>query len=143
MNTPDLYKYLSQKLEQKRKEHPSFKLMEIDDNLFPNGVVTFDTEKIEARDSNDNLKTVKEIVAESWEKGSKNHLMIEGEGGIGKTVTLLNIPDKFTPSPDPFPSIYIPLHEVKGEFDTIEKYIRKRVLNNRENLYGIIMDLIE
>ena len=48
MNTPDLYKYLSQKLEQKRKEHPSFKLMEIDDNLFPNGVVTFDTEKIES-----------------------------------------------------------------------------------------------
>ncbi len=91
MNTPNLYEYLSKKLEQKRKEYPSFRLMEIDDRLFPNVQTLHSTLVLEARDSNDKLKTVKEIVAESWEKGNKNHLMIEGEGGIGKTVTLLSI----------------------------------------------------
>lgn len=143
MSTLTLYEYLSKKLEQKRKEHPSFRLMEIDDRLFPNAQTMHSTLVLEALNSNDELKTVKEIVAESWEKGSKNHLMIEGEGGIGKTVTLLSIPDKFTPSPEPFPSIYIPLHEVKGDFDTIEKYIRKRVLSNKEHLYERLLDLID
>ena len=98
MNTPTLYDILSKKLEQKRKEHPSFRLMEIDDSLFPNAQTTHSTLVLEAIDSNNKLKTVKEIVAESWGKGSKHHLMIEGEGGIGKTVTLLSIPGKFTPS---------------------------------------------
>ena len=143
MNTPTLYDILSQKLEQKRKEHPSFRLMEIDDRLFPNAQTKHSTLVLEARNSNDELKTVKEIIAESWEKGDKNHLMIEGEGGIGKTVTLLSIPDKFTPSPKPFPSIYIPLHELKGDFNTIEKYIRKRVLSNNEHLYVKLLNLIE
>ena len=143
MSTPNLYDILSQKLEQKRKDHPSFRLMKIDDRLFPNAQTKHSTLELEARNSNDEIKTVAEIVAESWEKGDKNHLMIEGEGGIGKTVTLLSIPDKFTPSPEPFPSIYIPLHEVKGDFDTIEKYIRKRVLSNKEHLYEQLLNLIE
>lgn len=141
MSNTTLHEYLAKKLEQKRKDHPSFRLMEIDDNLFPNGVVTFDTEKIEARDSNNKLKTVKEIVAKSWEKGSKNHLMIEGEGGMGKTVTLLSIPIKFTPFP--IPAIYIPLHELTNSDNPIEYYIKRWVLNNKEDLYRQLLDLID
>jgi len=141
MSTPTLSVILSQKLEQKRKEHPSFRLMKIDDRLFPNAQSRHSTLVLEARNSNDELKTVKEIVAESWKKGDKNHLMIEGEGGIGKTVTLLSIPDKFTPFP--VPAIYIPLHELPQGDDPIERYIKKRVLSNKEDLYGQLFDLLE
>ena len=141
MSTSTLCEYLAKKLEQKRKEHPSFRLMEIDDRLFPNAQTTHSTLVLEALDSNDKLKTMKEIVAESWEKGSKNHLMIEGEGGIGKTVTLLSIPDKFTPFP--IPAIYIPLHELTKKEDPIEYYIKKWILNNKEGLYVQLLDLID
>ena len=134
MSTPTLYDILSKKLEQKRKDHPSFRLMKIDDRLFPNARTKHSTLELEARNSNDELKTVTAIVAESWKKGDKNHLMIEGEGGIGKTVTLLSIPDKFTPFP--VPAIYIPLHELPQGDDPIERYIKKKVLSNKEDLYG-------
>ena len=138
MNTPTLYDILSQKLEQKRKDHPSFKLLDIDENLFPNGIITFETE---AKDSDNKLKTVKDIVADSWKKGEKNHLMIQGEGGIGKTVTLLSFPVMFD---DNFvPAIYIPLHEIKGgeNDDLIENYIKKRVLDEDEELFRQLKEL--
>lgn len=141
MSSPTLHEYLSKKLEEKRKNHPSFRLMEIDDRLFPNAQTKYSTLELEARNSNDELTTVKEIVAESWKKGDKNHLMIEGEGGIGKTVTLLSIPDKFTPFP--VPAIYIPLHELPKEDDPVEGYIKKKVLSNKEDLYGQLLDLLE
>ena len=141
MNTPTLSDILSKKLEQKRKEHPSFRLMDIDDRLFPNAQTMNSTLVLEARDSNNELKTVREIVAESWEKGSQNHLMIEGEGGIGKTVTLLSIPDKFTLFP--VPAIYIPLHELTKKEDPIEHYVKRWILNNKEDLYEQLLNLLD
>ena len=141
MSIPTLSDILSKKLEQKRKEHPSFRLMDIDNRLFPNAQTMNSTLVLEARDSNNELKTVREIVAESWEKGSQNHLMIEGEGGIGKTVTLLSIPDKFTPFP--VPAIYIPLHELTKKEDPIEHYIKRWILNNKEDLYVQLLELID
>ena len=141
MSTPTLSDILSRKLEQKRENHPSFKLMKIDDRLFPNAQTMNSTLVLEARDSNNEPKTVREIVAESWEKGSKNHLMIEGEGGIGKTVTLLSIPNKFTPFP--VPAIYIPLHELPKGDDPIEGYIRKKILNGKAALFEQLLDLID
>lgn len=128
--------YLKKKLEEKRKHHPSFRLMDIDEDLFPNGMVTFDTE---ALDSNNELKTVRTIVAQSWERDETNHLMIEGEGGIGKTVTLLSLPDSFAPYP--VPAIYIPLHELKEETNTIEKYIKTRVLESMEQ-YDLLQKVV-
>lgn len=129
---------LKNKLEEKRKHHPSFRLMDIDKKLFPNGMVTFDTE---ALDSNNEPKKIKEIVAESWKRGETNHLMIEGEGGIGKTVTLLSMPDNF--APHPVPAIYIPLHELKEETNTIEKYIKNRVLDSKDKeQYDLLQDIV-
>ena len=127
---------LKEKLENKRKYHPSFRLMDIDDDLFPDGMVTFDTE---AMDSNNELKTVREIIAEGWKRGETNHLMIEGEGGIGKTVTLLSLPDKF--APHYVPAIYIPLHELKEETNTIEKYIKNRILESKEQ-YDLLQEIV-
>ena len=142
MSTPILYDILSQKLEQKRKDHPSIKLMEIDDRLFPKGLAKNSEITLEALNSNNELKTVKEIVAESWEKDYQNHLIIEGEGGIGKTVTLLNIPNRFDGI---IPAIYIPLHEVKGakESETIKDYILDRVLDNDTELLNQMMAIIK
>ena len=141
-NAPSLGDCLLKKLKQKRDNHPSFKLMDIEDDLFPDGMITFEFET-EALDSDDQLKRVKDIVEESWNKPDRNHLMIEGIGGIGKTVTLLSLPDKF--APHYVPAVYIPLHELQGETSTIEKYIKGQVLdyNDREVRYGELMDVVE
>lgn len=136
-----LNKWLDRKFKNKRKSHPSFQLMKIDSRLFPNAHAKQRPIKLQSIDSNNELKTVGEIIAESWKNGEVNHLMIEGEGGIGKTVTLLNIPDKL--APHYIPTIYIPLHELTKDDDPIECYIKKKILNNKEELYQQLLDLIE
>ena len=133
--------FFKEKLLQKRDNHPSFKLMDIEDDLSPDGMITFEFET-EALDSDNQLKSVKDIVAESWNKQDRNHLMIEGKGGIGKTVTLLRLPDKL--APHYVPAVYIPLHELKGETNTIEKYIKSQILdyNDNEARFGQLMDSV-
>ncbi|MBR5175054.1 MAG: hypothetical protein IKW89_03875 [Bacteroidales bacterium] len=113
--------------------------MEIEDQLFPDGLP--ELYRIEAMDSSDRIKPVKRIVTESWNR-KKNHLMIEGEGGIGKTVTLLFLPDKFVPHK--VPAVYVQLHELKvsrdkdGRVESIEKlenYLKKKVFFDDNPLF--------
>ena len=139
----DLYKCLDKKLNNKREHHPSFQLMEIDNRLFPNATPKKKPIKLEALDSNDQLKTVSEIIAESWRKKETNHLMIEGEGGIGKTVTLLSIPDTDKFAHHYVPAIYIPLHELPEGDNPIERYIKNKILKNKEKLYDDLLELID
>lgn len=139
----DLYKCLDEKLHDKREKHPSFQLMKIDDRLFPNAQTKQKHIKLEALDSNDKLKTVRNIIEESWGKGKQNHLMIEGDGGIGKTVTLLSIPDTEKFAPHYVPAIYIPLHELYNGEDPIEHYIKKKILKNKGDLYEQLLDLVD
>lgn len=139
----DLYKCLDNKLHDRREIHPSFQLMEIDDRLFPDARTKTKKKqiKLNAIDSNDELKTVKDIIEESWGKGEKNHLMIEGDGGIGKTVTLLSIPDAEKFAPHYVPAIYIPLHELSSGEDPIERYIKKHILNHNQVLFEQLLEL--
>ena len=128
----ELETWLSKKFEERRQKHPSFKLMEIDEDLFPDGILKL--HDIEALDDANETRTVEEIVAASWNR-EKNHLMIEGEGGIGKTVTLLTLPDKLAPFK--VPAVYVQLHELKGvkEDETIEDYIRETYFASKNTLF--------
>ena len=103
--------HLSKELKDTRDRHPSIRLMRIDEGLFPQGVP--ELHNIEAVNDSNEIKSVPSIVAESWGRNEKNHLMIEGEGGIGKTVTLLYLPDKFVPHE--VPAVYVQLHRLKVE----------------------------
>ena len=137
-----LKKHLSDQLLQTRKNHPSFKLMEIDDSLFPDGLPEYHI--TEAHNDKNEKKTVSEIVSESWIRKEKNHLMIEGEGGIGKTVTLLSLPDKFVPRE--VPAVYIQLHRLKvnkgsgkaemESVETIQEYLMSQVFFNDDALFN-------
>lgn len=137
-----LKKHLSDQLLQIRKNHPSFKLMEIDDSLFPDGLPEYHI--TEAHNDKNEKKTVSEIISESWARKEKNHLMIEGEGGIGKTVTLLSLPDKFAPRE--VPAVYIQLHRLKvnegggkgdmGAVETIQEYLMSQVFFNDNALFN-------
>ena len=128
----ELKRHLSSRLAWHRSYHPSFRLMDIRDDLFPEGLP--ELHNLFASSSDNQIKPVREIIEDSWNR-EKNHLMIEGEGGIGKTVTLLSLPEKFVPHP--VPAVYIQLHELKGvrEDETIEDYIRSRVFFDNEPFF--------
>ena len=120
--------------------------MKIDDSLFPNGLS--ELYRLEALDNNNKIKPVKKIVSESWNRKKKNHLMIEGEGGIGKTVTLLSLPEKFVPHK--VPAVYIQLHELKIKRDkngqiisieSLEEYLKNQVFFGDASLFGLFNQL--
>lgn len=135
----ELYYDLVERLAEVRKDHPSFQLMEIDDDLFPKAKLNLEDYQV----SNDGIdkaeKTclLSQVFKESWNTNKQNHLMLEGEGGIGKTVALLSLTTKKGMLPHHVPAIYIPLHALKCETfpDGIAQYILDRVLqNNLQNL---------
>ena len=142
-----LKKHLSDQLLQTRKNHPSFKLMEIDDSLFPDSLPEYHI--TEAHNDKNEKKTVSEIVSESWIREEKNHLMIEGEGGIGKTVTLLSLPEKFVPRE--VPAVYIQLHRLKvnkgggkgnaESVETIQEYLKSQIFFNDDALFNQFEEL--
>ena len=145
MSTP-LYEQLSKKFNDKREANPSFilmnELMRNYDNSFSMEKDSIQRFEITAQNSDNEVKTLKEIVAESWKKGRKNHLMIIGEGGIGKTISLLTLPDMF---PDiEIPAIYVPLNMVNesNTNDRIGDYIKRWILDNNEDLYKQLLELV-
>lgn len=136
-----LKKHLSGLLGEKRRSHPSFQLMEIDDELFPDGIPELHV--MEAAGEDNEIKAVGDLVAKSWARAEKNHLMIEGEGGIGKTVTLLSMPEKFVPHE--VPAVYVQLHELKGvrEEETMEEYIRSQYFPSEDDLFHAFLHLAD
>ena len=97
-------------LEKVREDHPSFRFMKpdkIDQRLCPNGVEVqlFTSQGTQAGD--DTPRPVWDRIFDSW-RGEKNRVVvIEGEGGIGKTVALLSPPVVLS-----VPAIYIHLYEL-------------------------------
>lgn len=130
-----LKEILDKRLKNLRKSHPSFQLMQIDENLFPNGRPQL--HDMMARDYLEEIKTVSQIFAESWQR-DQNHLMIEGEGGIGKTVTLLSLTAEMGILPHEVPAIYVQLHELYHvpDITTIEDYIRISILYRDGRQHG-------
>ena len=122
--------HLSEQLRITREGHPSFKLMEIDKDLFPDGMPQLHL--VGAAWETKEIKPIQEILEDSWNR-AKNHLIIEGEGGIGKTVTLLSIPFAFVPHE--VPAIYISLSDLDAN-EKIDDYIKTWVFLKDDKLYS-------
>lgn len=100
---------LAKRLEQTRTDHPSFTLMrpdELDRRLFPR----FETAKpLPAMGSvgEESVSPVWKRIVQSWQEG-RRHIVLEGDGGIGKTVALLS-PEGEART---IPALYIPLFQM-------------------------------
>ena len=135
-----LYEQLLEKLKKTRKNHPSFQLVEISEELFPNAKLDLDIHRQLATSDFDSKsdvpKLLKTFFQMSWKYKGQNHLSITGEGGIGKTVTLLSlvVQDGFLPRR--VPAVYIPLHALSGNIqDPVSQYLLDEVFHqNMENL---------
>ena len=113
-----LIKKLNECLTACRKNHPSFALMKIAEQT------SFGHLKGE-----DSVSPVWRIIRESWARGEKKVVLIEGEGGSGKTVALFSI---VSPGGEPpIPAVYISLCELdylfkKKQSPELEDYLEKK-----------------
>lgn len=136
---PDaLHRYLDDRLEQVRRGHPSFSLMardELDERLFPeikSSRLTKDQQEmtltaIGTRCTDGEIGPVWDLITESWELAENHSIVIEGGGGIGKTVTLLMPPKEkgYTR----IPALYVPLYKLfteDGRCLPIKDYLQKQ-----------------
>lgn len=109
----ELYYDLAERLTKTRSQHPSFQLMEVDENLFPEARIQL--EECQAQGSAAEApRPLAAFFQESWSSPTQNHLMLEGEGGIGKTVALLSLTTREHFLPRHVPAVYIPLHAPAG-----------------------------
>ena len=124
-------------LEDVRKNHPSFKLMErdsIDRRLCP------DVKDAKLPPSLGSVekgakKPVWALISESWKLPENHSIVIEGVGGIGKTVTLLR-PD-LQGTELPVPALYIPLYELVDKDDkclSVDEYLERRLPGHKEEI---------
>lgn len=116
-----LRSYLADTLRRTRDAHPSFRLItvdEIDKELFP-GIRETAFAHIPARGSvekNGPVSPVWDIVRESWKTRPVRNVVIEGEGGIGKTTALFSLCNAREPD---VPAVYVPMHQLLKEDGTL------------------------
>ena len=107
--------YLAETLRRTRDAHPSFQLIavdEIDQKLFP-GFQEKEFAQIPARGSvekNGPVSPVWDIVRESWKTKPVRNVVIEGEGGIGKTTALFSLCN--AEDAKDVPAVYVPMHQL-------------------------------
>lgn len=125
-----LYFDLMDQIHITRQSHPSFQLMTIDSSLYPKGFQQFKIDPHGTLEGNRQSKPLAEILKESWRAGRQNHLFLEGEGGIGKTVALLSLTTTQGMLPRDVPAVYVPLHQlqVSREWNSIDHYLLEYVL---------------
>ncbi len=125
----ELYYDLAERLAKTRSQHPSFQLMEVDENLFPEARLQLE-ECLAQGSAAEAPRPLAAFFQESWSSPTQNHLMLEGEGGIGKTVALLSLTTREHFLPRHVPAVYIPLHALRGspEDDLIGAYIQREIL---------------
>ena len=132
----DICNYLSGVLENKRKFHPSFRLMDndgIDEKLF-----TYSENKQQLIPS---ISTDSKKVAPIWDlikeehKEGFHHIVIEGDGGIGKSVSLLSVTDD-SKLLSLIPAIYIHMYELckDGECISLADYFKNNYSGFEEKI---------
>ena len=119
--------YLDRLLCDTRDAHPSFQLMrpdELDRRLFPGVEQVRAFEAMGTRAEDTAPAPVWGLIAESWKNGENRSIVIEGGGGIGKTVTLLSPPEEL-----PAPALYLHLYELTegGVVQSLSDYLKKRL----------------
>lgn len=142
-----LYYGLLNRLAEVRDRHPSFQLMRIDEELFPGARLNLEDCRVYGGggDGPQVVRPLPQFFRESWSQRAQNHLALEGEGGIGKTVALLSLSTRKGFLPRHVPAVYIPLHALKTRDtdDSIQKYLLEETLRGDARQYGELCRLAD
>ncbi len=130
----NLYGRLMDRFVNQYNDHPSIKMMTPDSRLFPKGLPVIDNSIRTAKEGEREPASIREMIQESWKGTEKKHILFVGEGGIGKTVAMLTLPNEEWFRAYKIPVIYVPLQSLHNYHGELNKYIRE---NYRNELDGI------
>lgn len=128
---PAAIKRINERLYQRRATHPSFRLMgDISLGLLPKGVGTIipNSDRSVELERGESL-SFGEFIRDSWDAQEQCHLLITGEGGVGKTVALLTLATEDDFLPRRVAAVYVPLHELSqycgegADRDCVDRFI--------------------
>lgn len=144
---------INDRLKKRRLQHPSFGLMgdlhkgSIDNRLLPKGCSAgwIPNSARSVVQEGGSPVPFGDFIQASWEERDQCHLLITGEGGVGKTVALLTIATEEGFLPKGVAAVYIPLHELaqhcgkdKGtDSDCVDRFVRSDFPNGDEILAAL------
>lgn len=131
----ELYIKLMTRFHYIRDQHPSIRMMTPDPMLFPNGLLSIKNSERTATEGKDNPISIKDMVEKSWNE--HKHLLLIGEGGIGKTVAMLSLPDEEWIRELLIPALYIPLHCLDIYEGNLTSYIKDSYGSDMEKIIDL------
>lgn len=139
-----LYYTLLKRFSAQYTDHPSIKLMKPDPRLFPKGLPTINSYGRTAKEGDIEPSTVQEMVLKSWQDPKeKKHILLVGEGGIGKTVCMLTLPTEEWFCKYEIPVIYIPLQSLDAYQGNLNNYIGIHYKNEIDEINSVAASLWE
>ena len=127
-----IYDKLTERFQNQYNEHPSIKMMTPDSRLFPKGLPAIESSKRTAKEGEVELSSIKDMILRGWERPEKKHILLVGEGGIGKTVAMLTLPKEDWFIEYRIPVIYIPLQGLDVYEGNLKKYIDDNYRNEND-----------
>ena len=128
----ELYVRLMKKFHNTRDLHPSIRMMTPDLNLFPKSLPAVNNSDRCASEEKGVPISIKDMVQKSW--AEHKHLLLVGEGGIGKTVTMLTLPDEDWVGNLLVPALYVPLQSLDIYEGNLTAYIKDNFESDTERL---------
>lgn len=128
----ELLGILSKQLENILQNSGGYHLEKITAELYP-GLKGMRCETSFQGVSTDKRTPLWQCLKEDWERSERLHYMLVGAGGCGKTIAMQQTAR--TLIEHKILAIYIPMHDLKPEDGSIEKYIREYILNRNSMLW--------
>ena len=117
------YDYMINVFLNEKEEHPSIKMMNQKPLLFPKRFSKILSDGRNAVENKEAPRTIKEIILESWKPQAHKHILLIGEGGIGKTVAMLTLPEEDWFKKLGIPVIYVPLQSLDKYEGDLDRYL--------------------
>ena len=122
-----LYDQLFSIFENDRNNHPSIRMMDPDPLLFPKGLPEILSDGRYAIEGKEDARAIRDMISDSWNREDRRHILLIGEGGIGKTVAMLTLPEEDWFRKLGIPVIYVPLQRLDVFNGDLNHYIREKI----------------
>ena len=122
-----LYDWLLNIFKNDRKKHPSIRMMDPDPLLFPKGLPEILSDGRYATEETEDARAIRDMISNSWKREERRHILLVGEGGIGKTVAMLTLPEEDWFRKLGIPVIYVPLQRLDAFKGDLNRYIREKI----------------
>ena len=133
-----LYSRLMKRFRETTAWHPSIRLMHPDPSRFPGRLPAIKNRERTVSAGQEKPISIKDMVMKSWEE--HKHLLLVGEGGIGKTVCMLTLPDEKWIKDLQVPAVYVELRDLDIYEGKLNSYLQDRLGNDWKNVSDLAED---